>query len=221
MNQKLALLRGSQSPPRIRGRRAMSHACVITTNGDGAAADSVSQSVLQMKVQLLFHSTGHSREGASARTADFRRWCEAGNKRIRWKSSPQSPWKITLILKCTHKEGQSFLHSLGDFTNTCFFVGWVLFPWLYWQGWMLCRAQHVFSVYGQEIQGGEQKHGAKHWWFLSFLTSDILLQRSGLLQGKIKKKFLWLQFYKDYVTTELQGLTLSARFKPTNNLTEA
>lgn len=35
------------------------------------------------------------------------------------------------------------------------------------------------------------------------------------------KKFLWLQLCKDCVTSELQGLTLSARFKLTTNLTEA
>lgn len=111
-----------QSPPRIRGGRAASHTCIITTNGDGAAADSVSQSVLQMKVQLLFRSTGHSRREASARTADFRRWYEAGNKRIRWKSSPQSP-QINHTYFEVHSQRGPGLHSPGDFRNTCFFVG--------------------------------------------------------------------------------------------------
>lgn len=99
--------------------------------------------------------------------------------RVWWKSSPQSPWKITLYFEM-HSQRGTDLHSLAEFTDTCFFVGWLLFPWwLYWQGWMLCRALLVFSVCGQEIQGG------KPWWFLSFLTSGIL-QRSGPLQGKIK-----------------------------------
>jgi len=30
----------------------VSHTCIITTNGDGAAAEFISQSVMQMKVQL-------------------------------------------------------------------------------------------------------------------------------------------------------------------------
>lgn len=41
------------------------------------------------------------------------------------------------------------------------------------------------------------------------------------ISEKNQKKFLWLQLCKDCVTIELQRLTLSARFKPTNNLSEA
>lgn len=116
-------------------------------------------------------------------------------KRVWWKSSPQR-WKITLYFEM-HSQRGTDLHSLAEFTDTCFFVGWLLFPWwLYWQGWMLCRALLVFSVCGQEIQGG------KPWWFLSFLTSGIL-QRSGPLQGKIKShdyssvKTVWQQSCRD------------------------
>lgn len=177
----------------------------------------LSQSVLQIKVQHLFHSTGHSRGAASARTANFRRWFEAGNKKMQWKSSPQTP-RINQAYFEVHSQRGADLHSPGDFRSSCFSVGWVLFLWLYDRA--ECCAEHNMSLVSVDRKAGGRAEAWRQTWVIPLLphfwysSSDMWT-----IAGKNPKHVLWLQLCKDCVTTELQGLTLSARFKPTNNPT--
>lgn len=63
----------SQSPPRIWGGRAMSHTHIITTNGDDAAADFISQSVMQMKVQLAISQHSAFQKGSNSKNCLFQK----------------------------------------------------------------------------------------------------------------------------------------------------
>lgn len=154
MNQKLALLRGgftvSSQNPRQKSRVSRLHRHHQWRRGScwlrftERAADESAAPISQHRA---------CQRGSTSKSCRF--------QKVIWSREQKNSVEI-IPTKATenhayfevHLQGGTDLHSLGDITNTCFFVGWVLFPWLYWQGWMLCRAQHVFSVCGQEIQEG-------------------------------------------------------------------
>lgn len=51
----------------------MSHTHIITTNGDDAAADFISQSVMQMKVQLAISQHSAFQKGSNSKNCLFQK----------------------------------------------------------------------------------------------------------------------------------------------------
>lgn len=202
----------SQSPLGVWGRRTVFHAR-ITTDGDGAAADFISHVAwCRWKYGLLFHSTVDSRRVTTGKSAFFRRWLETGNRKIKWKLSSQRPG-----VNCTYFEVQlqrgADLTPPGDIRNTFFLVGWVLFPWLYWQGWTLCR---VLASVGAPTRDPRRKAVTWRKTLVNPLLSHygILLQRFEQIQQKTE----WNSYSCIPVETVfLQScrLTFTARFKCT------
>lgn len=99
------------------------------------------------KCSLLFHSTVHSRRVTTAKFACFRRWYETRNRRIKLKTSTQTPWINRSSLEVHLQRGRPSLPQGTSKIPSFLQTGCCFHSCTYRNE---CRAEHTsFSVCGR------------------------------------------------------------------------